>query len=158
MGPAEETSGSCYAAKRSGNEQTRSPQQERERRRRLTPTPKRERPQQSPQSRGRDRSRSRDRGPRPHQGGEPSHGHRSVASTRNASRRQALIQNYSDEDEDNIAPPNQVAQFKEQITLYQDVDINMQLEDICPSTEGAHSKSPLHTMSTWPPPTKPPNR
>ena len=67
----------------------------------------------------------------------PSHGHRNVASTRSASRRRTLIQNYNDEDEDNTAPPSQVAQFKEQITPYQDVDIDMQLEDVSPEHGGS---------------------
>ena len=67
----------------------------------------------------------------------PSHCHRSVASTRSANRRRTLIQNYNDEDEDNTAPPSQVAQFKEQITPYQDVDIDMQLEDVSPEHGGS---------------------
>ena len=67
-----------------------------------------------------------------------SNGPASIASTKSASRRRALIQHYSEDEEDNTAPPpSQQVPFKAQISPYQDVDIDMQLEDVSPEHGGS---------------------
>ena len=62
---------------------------------------------------------------------------RGSISTRSASRRRALIQAFSDEEEENDLPRSQPIPLRVKTTPYHDADIDMQLDNVTPERGGS---------------------